>query len=123
MYKGFYLKKYYQNKGDSELVEIPQEIKDKLNSFIYELKIRNLNILEVFLFGSYAQGKQTKYSDIDLAIVSDDFVGDRYFDLDKIRPARFAVDTDISVLPYRPEDFNPDDLFVKEILKYGIRIV
>ena len=105
------------------MAEISEEIKIKLSKFFEELKKNKINIISAILFGSYAQGTQTEYSDIDLAIVSDDFEGNRYYDLDKIRPARFAVDTDISVLPYRPEDFKPDDLFVKEILKYGIKIV
>ncbi|MBM2816410.1 MAG: Nucleotidyltransferase protein [Ignavibacteria bacterium] len=51
------------------------------------------------------------------------FEGDRYYDLDKLADARIAIDTDISPLPYRPEDFTVEDLFVKEIIKTGIRIV
>jgi hypothetical protein len=33
------------------------------------------------------------------------------------------IDTSISPLPYRPEDFDESDFFVKEIIKTGIRIV
>jgi len=33
------------------------------------------------------------------------------------------VDYSISPLPYRPEDFDESDLFVKEIIKTGIQII
>jgi hypothetical protein len=58
-----------------------------------------------------------------VALVSEMFEGNRYKDLDKLTEACLKIDSDISPLPYRPEDFVDDDLFVKEIKKTGIRIV
>jgi predicted nucleotidyltransferase len=105
------------------MAEIPKEIIDKLNRFFAEVEKSNIHIEQAILFGSYAKGTQNKYSDIDLAIVSKNFDGVQFFDLDKLRDARFAVDTDISAIPYLPQDFTPDNLFVKEILRDGIRVI
>lgn len=44
----------------------------KINSICRELKSFNNPFFIVLLFGSYASGKQTKHSDVDLLIVVDD---------------------------------------------------
>jgi predicted nucleotidyltransferase len=105
------------------VAQIPEEINKKILKFIDYLEKSGIHIDTAILFGSYAKGSQNKWSDIDLALVSNKFEGNRYYDLDKLTDACFAIDTNISPLPYRPEDFTIDDLFVKEILKSGIRIV
>jgi len=104
------------------MAQIPDEIKDKIEQFIDFLDNSGINIQTAVLFGSYAKGKQDKWSDIDLALVSSAFEGNRYYDLDKLADACFAIDTNIAPLPFKPEDFTTDDLFVREILKTGIRI-
>lgn len=105
------------------MVNIPEEIMSKILKFVAYVEKTGIRVEQAILFGSYAKGLQTKWSDIDLVLVSNMFEGNRYNDLDKLADACFAVDTDISPLPYRSEDFIEDDLFVKEILKTGIRIV
>lgn len=107
---------------NDNMVQIPIEIKSKIEEFIDFLENRGIDIETAVLFGSYAKGKQDKWSDIDLALVSSKFEGNRYYVLDKLADACFAIDTNIAPLPYKSEDFTSDDLFVKEILKTGIRI-
>ncbi|MFH1196133.1 MAG: nucleotidyltransferase domain-containing protein [bacterium] len=96
---------------------------DKIDQFVSELKRIGIEVEKVFLFGSYAKGTYNEWSDIDIAVVSNDFKGIRILDKEKMVTAISAVDYDISPLPYRPEDFTEDDLFVKEIIETGIRIV
>lgn len=103
--------------------QIPNNVTKSILDFINYLENTNIHIKEAILFGSYAHGTTNEFSDIDLALVSDHFSGTRFFDLDILRDAKFAINTDISPLPYRPEDFTEDNLFVKEILKDGIRII
>jgi predicted nucleotidyltransferase len=105
------------------VAQIPEEINTKIHRFLDYLKQIGIHIDNAILFGSYAKGLQNKWSDIDLALVSKMFEGNRYNDLDKLTYACFAIDTNISPLPYNSEDFNPEDLFVKEIFKTGIRII
>ena len=104
------------------MAQIPEEIIQKIHRFIDYLENTGIHIDTAILFGSYAKGQQNKWSDIDLALVSKMFEGNRYYDLDKLTDACFAIDTNISPLPYKPEDFSDKDLFVREILKNGIRI-
>ncbi len=37
-----------------------------------------------YLFGSYAKGNPGEYSDIDVAVVSDKFIGDRFEDRENL---------------------------------------
>ena len=90
---------------------------------IEQLESIGIHVQQAVLFGSYASGKFDEWSDIDLAIVSNDFAGNRFEDRNKIRRITLQVNSDISPMPFRPEDFNENDYFVKEILETGIRIV
>jgi predicted nucleotidyltransferase len=105
------------------MYKVPNRTTKSIKDYINYLENTNIHIEEAILFGSYAKGNSNEFSDIDLALVSKNFTGSRFFDLDTLRDAKFAVNTDISPLPYRPEDFTEDNLFVKEILNYGIRII
>lgn len=105
------------------MAEIQNIVQKKIYRFVSELKRIGINAEKVILFGSYAKGTNNEWSDIDLAVVSNDFKGIRLIDKENMVTAISAADFDISPLPYRPEDFTKDDLFVKEILETGIRIV
>jgi predicted nucleotidyltransferase len=105
------------------MAKISEEVINKLKQFIDYIENKGIHIDSAILFGSYAKGSNTKWSDIDVALVSEMFEGNRYKDLDKLTEACLKIDSDISPLPYRPEDFVDDDLFVKEIKRTGIRIV
>lgn len=100
-----------------------RKIEKTVKSYVEQLESIGIHVQQAILFGSYARGKHNEWSDIDLAIVSKDFVGDRFEDRNKIRRITLQVNSDISPMPFRPEDFNVSDYFVKEILETGIRIV
>ncbi|OGU15751.1 MAG: nucleotidyltransferase [Ignavibacteria bacterium GWB2_35_12] len=105
------------------MAEISSEIKELIHKFIDELEATNIHVQKAVLFGSYARGTNDKWSDIDLAIVSDNFVGNRYYDNEKIRKAKFAVSYELEPLTYRPEEFNESNPFVREILRHGINVI
>jgi predicted nucleotidyltransferase len=86
------------------------------------LKKNHIHVLRAFLFGSYTQQRFDENSDIDIAIVSNDFSGNRFSDRRLIVPLRRSIDKRIDPLPYRPEDFNESDPLVSAILKTGIPI-
>ncbi len=104
-------------------MEIPQEIIDIIKNFVKEALKENIRISQAVLFGSFAKGTNHEYSDIDVAVVSEDFEGIRLFDNIRLGKPRVNTSVDIETHPYRPEEFNEDNPFVKEILEYGIRIV
>lgn len=92
-----------------------------IRSLIDSIK-NEINVGQVYLFGSYANGVPGKYSDIDLAIVSEDFEGVRFFDRKRLYKYLVKVNTDIELHPFKTEDFTSDDPFVAEIIKTGIRV-
>ena len=100
-----------------------RKIEKTVESYIAQLESIGIHVEQAILFGSYASGNFDEWSDIDLAIVSNDFAGNRFEDRSKIRKITLQVNSDISPMPFRPEDFNESDYFVKEILETGIRIV
>ena len=77
----------------------------------------------VYLFGSYAQGNAKEYSDVDLAIVSDNFEGSRFFDKKKLNKYILKTSIDLEIHPFRTEDFTEDNPFVKEILQTCLKLI
>jgi len=105
------------------VAQIPVKVRNTIDKYLASLKENNIPIKQAILFGSYARGTYHEWSDIDLALVSDIFEGNRIDDRSKIRRITLRVSSDIEVLPYRPEDFNSADPFVKEIIETGVRIL
>jgi len=105
------------------MAAIPAKIKKKIKKYLLELKKNRIPLREAILFGSYANGSFQEWSDIDIALVSDIFKGNRIEDKDKIRKITLSVGSDIEVLPFSPTDFNPKNPLVKEILNTGIKLI
>lgn len=61
----------------------------------------------------------TEESDIDIALVSSGFSGDRFTDNVKVRVLTWKINTKIEAVAFRPEEFNDDNLLASEILTYG----
>ena len=105
------------------MVQIPAEIKEIIDRYLQALHQNKIPIKNAILFGSYAKGNNHEWSDIDLALVSDIFVGDRIIDKDKIRSITLSISSALEVIPFATDDFNLQNPFVKEILRTGIRLV
>lgn len=105
------------------MAQIPARIRAIVERYLIELKKNRFPIKRAVVFGSYAEGRADEWSDIDIALVSDAFEGDRFNDRGKIRRVTLSVSSDLSPLPFRPEDFVPEDPLVKEILEKGVNIM
>ncbi|MBE7444593.1 MAG: nucleotidyltransferase domain-containing protein [Planctomycetia bacterium] len=81
-----------------------------------------LHIERAILFGSYANGTESTWSDIDITLVSKDFTGVGFYDRKRVNPFSIKIDSRIEPHPFRPEDFTRDNLFVDQILKDAIEI-
>jgi predicted nucleotidyltransferase len=103
--------------------EIPNSIRKIISKYISALEDNNFHIQRAILFGSHATGKANEWSDIDIALVSESFIGDRFDDRANIRKITLSVSSDLSPIPFRPEDFVSENPFAKEIMEIGIRIV
>jgi predicted nucleotidyltransferase len=103
--------------------QIPSKVLSTIKRFIAELEKNKIPIRQAILFGSYSRGNYHDWSDIDLALVSDAFEGERFRDRNKIRRIKLEISSDLEPLPYRPEDFTPDDPFVQKIIETGMRVI
>jgi len=105
------------------MVEIPDIVYEKIKIFIDLLEENDIQIQRAYLFGSYVNGNTDEFSDIDLALISDNFQGNRYLDLLTLTDFILEAGQDISPLPFRQEDFD-DSLFARdEIVKKGLMII
>jgi predicted nucleotidyltransferase len=104
------------------MIKIPDLVNKKIHLFIDELERNNIHIQKAILFGSFALGTANEWSDIDLALVSDRFTGDRFDDREMIREYKAVAGWDISPYPYTPADFDASFFVRDEILEKGLVI-
>lgn len=90
--------------------------------YIRELQNNDIPVQKALIFGSYATENPREESDIDVAIVSTGFTGDRFEDRRKIVPLRRKIDNRIEPIPIRPIDFIRGGNLIDEIKKTGIPI-
>ncbi|KYO64305.1 nucleotidyltransferase domain-containing protein [Thermovenabulum gondwanense] len=106
------------------MVKTKDELIKLLSDYISKLK-NTIKIEKVLLFGSYARGEALKTSDVDLAIVSEDFNKMNFFERLEFLNKYWNYDIGADILGYTPEEF--EDLsgkisFVSEIVKTSIDI-
>ena len=100
---------------------INKDILNSINEFVKEIK-KHYNISAIILFGSYAKGMQNEDSDIDIAVISDDF-DDIYDSMAELMGMTWDIDTRIEPHPIKKKDFeNVSDYFIKEIIDTGIKV-
>lgn len=104
-------------------IRTKKEARKIVKKYSQELTNTNFPYKAVYLFGSHASGKAGKWSDIDVAVVSDAFK--RNWEKSEILMWRIRrkVDSMIEPIGFTPEDFRENaDPMVYEIKKTGIRI-
>ena len=100
---------------------INKDILESVNKFIEEIK-KKYNITTVILFGSYAKGTANEDSDIDIAVVSDDF-DDIYDCMAILMGMTWDIDARIEPHPITTEDYKKiSNPFVKEVVDTGIKV-
>lgn len=94
----------------------------EVQRFVSDLRGLGVQPQQVILFGSFARNEQHKWSDIDVAIVANEFSG--FGPQDAALMTRALVrHADIEPHSFRPEDFTDWNPFVAEIMRTGIRVV
>lgn len=100
---------------------IDDEVNESLERYIEKVK-KYYDVKCVILFGSYAKGTNTKDSDIDIAIVSDDFE-DIYEVMAELMGLTWNLDTRIEPHPIKSKDFEDvSNPFISEIIETGIKV-
>jgi uncharacterized protein len=84
------------------MAPIPAQIIELVKKFVDEASKDNIRISEAILFGSYAKGTYHDLSDIDIAVVSNDFDGVSFYDSQKLQDAMLRTSIDIETHPLPP---------------------
>ncbi len=101
---------------------IKKNIIEQLRKYKTVLIKHGIEIEQFYLFGSYAINNQKKDSDIDVAIISKSFTGNRFYDSLTVAKLRKAINLQIEPITFRPEDFNDNDPLANQIILYGKKI-
>ena len=90
-------------------------------AFAEAIRKQPVSLRQVVLFGSYARNEQREYSDIDIALVADEFVGFAFQDVRLISDVAIRPEfVDIEPHMFSPEQFTDWNPFVQEIKRTGI---
>ena len=101
--------------------EIDAKIKKTLENYLAKIS-KHYRVDAAYLFGSFANGSQREYSDIDVCIVSSD-IQNQFKDMGKLFALTRGIDTRIEPYPFHTDEFNKgNSSFVYEILRTGIPI-
>ena len=95
-----------------------------LKKLATELKDSGIHLKKVVLYGSYSRNEQHEWSDIDVALVADEFISIGFEDV-KLFARMLVKRPDLNIQPrtYNTKDFSSDkDPFVEEIMRTGIVI-
>ena len=100
---------------------INKDILNSINKFIEEIR-KHYNITAIILFGSYAKGTENENSDIDIAVISDDFE-DIYDSMANLMGMTWDIDARIEPHPIKKKDFEDvSNYFIKEVIDTGIKV-
>ncbi len=90
--------------------------------YVNLLRKNNISFEQVYLYGSYAKGNSQEDSDIDLAIIAEEWrpdIFDAQFELMKLGR---KVDTRIDPHPLKKSDLDKTNPYIREILTTGKEI-
>jgi uncharacterized protein len=94
----------------------------QMKDFVTMVNSCGITLRKAVLFGSYARDEQTNYSDIDVALVADEFCNVPSEDVKLFMKAMLKYYM-VQPQTYNTRDFSADkDPFVGEILRTGIEI-
>ena len=100
---------------DRLIMEIVQKYVEKI--------CENYKVYAIILFGSFAKGTNNQSSDIDIAIVTDDFENDIMDEELNLMRLRRKIDTRIEPHLIRIEEYKKAETpFIQEIIDTGIKV-
>ena len=100
---------------------INKDIEESIKKFIEEIK-KKYNVSAIILFGSYAKGTEHEDSDIDIAVISEDF-DDIYDCMAILMGMTWDIDARIEPHPITVNDYkNATTPFIQEIIDTGIKV-
>lgn len=103
--------------------KLPKKVLKEVQDYIQILKTDRLPITSVYVFGSYARGKQRKDSDIDVCVISPKFKNSWNALVYLRRKAPSHLGWIIEPLGFSPKDFRDRySSLIAEIKRHGIKV-
>ncbi len=100
-----------------------KNIDTTIAKYLELIKEKYSDIEKVYLFGSYAKGKSTDDSDIDVALIFSTLDDTKRFDIQvQLMMLAAKIDSRIEPHPISHADFDSGNPFVIEIKKTGIEV-
>lgn len=92
-----------------------------VKNFAAAIRNRGIDVKAVILFGSYARGEQREWSDIDVALVADEFTGVSFEDIKQfidvtIQKTFYSIESHT----FNTAEFAQGNPFIEEIQRTGI---
>ena len=95
-----------------------------VRNYAREIETHGVHLRSVILYGSFARGTQHEWSDIDVALVADEFTGFAFNDSDLFPYVGIKKPyIRIEAKTYPTEYVREGDPFIEEITKTGIKII
>lgn len=94
---------------------------EEAKRFLKSCESLGLNIDHAWLFGSYATNKMHDHSDIDVVLVSSQFSGNPFRDIDLYVKANIHY-PDVEVHPYSLKQFEEGTAFLQHIKPTAIQL-
>ena len=102
---------------------IDSKIREYLEAYKLLLVDDGVNPDKLYLFGSYAKGKQKVHSDIDVAVVSSDLSEDDIEEYVRLSMISNKIDDRIEPHSFTPAEFASDlNPLAREVKRTGIEI-
>ena len=99
------------------------KVKKDVREFKEMVSNSGFDDLKVYLYGSWAKGKATSESDIDVCVVSDKFKGNMFDNMVMLNKLAMKINALIDTVPMKKSDLNDKySSLVSEVLKYGVEI-
>lgn len=100
---------------------LEKKIKQLVTGYKKKLKLMNIPVTKVYLYGSYAKKQANSQSDVDVCVISPTF-GDRIESTMTLMKIRDDDELVLSPIAFSPKSFVDENPLAWEIKKTGILI-
>jgi predicted nucleotidyltransferase len=91
-----------------------------VNRFNKVIETHGVKLQKVILYGSYAADANQKGSDIDIVVISDDFIGKSYWErIDILVEVIYEIFAPIEAIALTPDEWEQGDSFVTDYARNG----
>ena len=91
-----------------------------VDRFYQGIKIRGIRPQKIILYGSYASDTPRDGSDIDIVVISDDFIGKDYWErIDILTDVIYEIFAPIEAVALTQDEWDQGELFVTDFARDG----